>query len=72
MEQWTHAQRKADHGYRTLFTTNASLENAKQLVSAYKQGKIRDMNKELWTAKKIIDATLHPGTDSPVPVVLAL
>ncbi|KAE9965858.1 hypothetical protein EG328_009327 [Venturia inaequalis] len=50
----------------TLFTTNAGLENAKQLVSAYKQGKIRDMNKELWTAKKIIDSTLHPDTGLPV------
>lgn len=56
------SRREADYGHSTLFTTNAGLENAKQLISAYKQGKIRDMNKELWTAKKIIDSTLHPGT----------
>lgn len=55
-------RREANYGHSTLFTSNAGLENAKQLVSAYKQGMIRDMNEELWTAKKIIDSTLHPGT----------
>jgi hypothetical protein len=48
---------------RTLFTSSAGLEHAKQLVTAYKTGTIRDMNPELWNAKKIIDSTLHPGTD---------
>ena len=37
------------------------MEHAKNLVSAYKQGKIRDVNAELWGAKKIVDSTLHPG-----------
>jgi hypothetical protein len=46
---------------RTLFTSSAGLEHAKQLVSAYKMGKVGEMNPELWTAKKIIDSTLHPG-----------
>ena len=25
------------------------------------QGKINEMNEELWKAKKIVDSTLHPG-----------
>jgi len=48
--------------HRTLFTSAAGLENAKQLVTAYKTGKIRDMTPDLWEAKKTIDSTLHPGT----------
>lgn len=48
--------------HRTLFTSSAGLENAKQLVTAYKTGKMRDMTPDLWEAKKTIDSTLHPGT----------
>ncbi|KAF1950092.1 Tricarboxylate/iron carrier [Byssothecium circinans] len=51
---------------RTLFTSSAGLENAKQLITAYKTGKIRDMTPELWQAKKIIDSTIHPDTGQPV------
>jgi hypothetical protein len=47
--------------HRTLFTSSSGLEHAKALVSAYKTGKIRDMNEDVWKAKKIIDSTLHPG-----------
>lgn len=46
---------------RTLLTSSTGLEHAKQLITAYKTGKIRDMTPELWKAKKIIDSTLHPG-----------
>jgi len=46
---------------RTLFTSPAGLENAKDLVTSYKQGKIQSMTPDLWSAKKVIDATLHPG-----------
>lgn len=49
---------------RTLFSTEAGLEHAKQLVSSYKQGKIQSMTPELWEAKKLIDSTLHPGMSS--------
>lgn len=48
--------------HRTLLTSSAGLENAKELVTAYKTGKIREMTPELWRAKKIIDSTIHPGT----------
>lgn len=51
---------------RTLLVNRAGLENAKSLVAAYKQGKVAEMNDELWKAKKIIDSTLHPDTGEPV------
>lgn len=28
----------------------------------YKQGRVADMTPEMWTAKKTIDSTLHPGS----------
>ncbi|PSK51751.1 hypothetical protein B9Z65_3018 [Elsinoe australis] len=51
---------------RTLFTSQASLEHAKSLITAYKQNKIQHMTPELWEAKKVVDATLHPDTGEPV------
>jgi len=46
---------------RTLLVNSAGLEHAKSLIASYKQGKVRDMNAELWEAKKVVDSTLHPG-----------
>lgn len=46
---------------RTLLVNQAGLEHAKALVAGYKQGKIGEMNTEVWKAKKIVDSTLHPG-----------
>jgi len=46
---------------RTLLVNKTGLEHAKTLVAAYKQGKIGEMNTDLWKAKKIVDSTLHPG-----------
>jgi hypothetical protein len=46
---------------RTLLVGKEGLEHAKSLVSAYKQGKVGEMNADLWKAKKIVDSTLHPG-----------
>ncbi|TGO35122.1 hypothetical protein BGAL_0227g00110 [Botrytis galanthina] len=51
---------------RTLLVNSAGLENAKSLISSYKQGKIHEMTPELWNAKKIVDSTLHPDTGTPV------
>ncbi|TQS36770.1 hypothetical protein Golomagni_02770 [Golovinomyces magnicellulatus] len=51
---------------RTLFVSKSGLENAKNTILAYKQGKIKDVNDELWRAKKIVDSTLHPDTGKPV------
>ncbi|KAL2006877.1 hypothetical protein VTN00DRAFT_9545 [Thermoascus crustaceus] len=51
---------------RMLFVSSSGLENAKRLVSAYKQGQIQSMTPELWHAKKVVDSTLHPDTGEPV------
>ncbi|KAL1839951.1 hypothetical protein VTJ49DRAFT_995 [Mycothermus thermophilus] len=51
---------------RTLFVGRAGLEQAKNLLVAYKQGQIQSMTPELWKAKKIVDSTLHPDTGEPV------
>jgi hypothetical protein len=32
------------------------------LIVDYKKGKLAEMTPELWTAKKTIDSTLHPGS----------
>ncbi|GAB7353177.1 hypothetical protein MBLNU459_g3705t1 [Dothideomycetes sp. NU459] len=64
---WGRVRHSADLADpRTLFSSQASLEHAKQLVSSYKQGKIQSMTPELWSAKKLIDSTLHPDTGKPV------
>ncbi|KAG9786592.1 sideroflexin-5, partial [Aureobasidium melanogenum] len=47
---------------RNLFVSKAGLEHAKELVTAYKTGQIKEMTPELWKAKKIVDSTLHPVT----------
>lgn len=51
---------------RTLFVSSSGLENAKKLVSSYKQGQTTSMTPEIWRAKKIVDSTLHPDTGQPV------
>lgn len=52
--------------YRTLLVSSTGLENAKQLLTAYKTGKIHKMTPDLWRSKKIVDSTLHPDTGQPV------
>ncbi|KAJ6054562.1 hypothetical protein N7444_003660 [Penicillium canescens] len=51
---------------RTLFVSGAGLESAKSLIASYKQNRIPVMTPELWSAKKVVDATLHPDTGTPV------
>ncbi|KAF2735697.1 Tricarboxylate/iron carrier [Polyplosphaeria fusca] len=64
---WGRVRHSADiSDPRTLLTSSAGLENAKQLITSYKQGKITDMTPELWNAKKIVDSTIHPDTGQPV------
>jgi hypothetical protein len=46
---------------RTLLVNKEGLEHAKNLISGYQQGKIGEMNADLWRAKQIVDSTLHPG-----------
>lgn len=57
--EWTSANHGDD---RTLFTSSAGLEKAKSMITDYKQGRTAEMTPELWTAKKTIDSTLHPGS----------
>ncbi|KAI1312001.1 sideroflexin-5 [Xylaria venustula] len=51
---------------RTLLAGRSGLEDAKRLITAYKQGEIKEMTPELWKAKKIVDSTIHPDTGKPV------
>ncbi|KAJ5188198.1 Tricarboxylate/iron carrier [Penicillium cf. griseofulvum] len=51
---------------RTLFVSPAGLESAKSLIASYKQNRLPAMTPELWSAKKVVDATLHPDTGTPV------
>ena len=41
--------------------TKKGLEDSKELIANYKLGKIAQMSPELWHAKKVVDATIHPG-----------
>ncbi|WYZ40765.1 hypothetical protein EsH8_IV_001106 [Colletotrichum jinshuiense] len=50
----------------TLLVGSTGLEQAKSLLTDYKQGKIPRMTPELWQAKKVVDSTLHPDTGEPV------
>ncbi|KAK2039924.1 tricarboxylate carrier [Colletotrichum somersetense] len=50
----------------TLLVGSTGLEQAKALLTDYKQGKITSMTPELWKAKKVVDSTLHPDTGEPV------
>ncbi|KAK4545336.1 hypothetical protein LTR36_003516 [Oleoguttula mirabilis] len=64
---WGRVKHSADiSDPRTLLTSSTGLEHAKSLITQYKQGKIGSMTPELWTAKKIVDSTLHPDTGEPV------
>jgi hypothetical protein len=51
---------------RTLFVGKTGLEQAKQIVTSYKQGKTQQLTPEVWRAKRIVDSTLHPETGQPV------
>lgn len=44
-----------------LLITKKGLEDSKELIANYKLGKIAQMSPELWHAKKVVDATIHPG-----------
>ncbi|KAK2000581.1 tricarboxylate carrier [Colletotrichum falcatum] len=50
----------------TLLVGSTGLEQAKALLTDYKQGRITSMTPDLWKAKKVVDSTLHPDTGEPV------
>ncbi|KAI5805406.1 Tricarboxylate/iron carrier [Peziza echinospora] len=51
---------------RTLFTTSAQLSSYVSLISQYKNGIVTEITPEVWAAKKVVDATLHPDTGEKV------
>jgi sideroflexin-5 len=54
---------------RTLFTDEEKLHQSLALLEEYKQGGARDTPvEELWQAKKIKDAIVHPDTGEKVPM----
>jgi len=55
------------HTSRTLLTSSTGLQHAKDLITEYKQNQIPEMTPDLWTAKKIVDSTLHPGNTPTKP-----
>jgi len=64
---WGRVRHSADvSDPRTLLVSKDGLQQAKGFISAYKQGKMKEMTPDLWRAKKIVDATLHPDTGEPV------
>ncbi|CBF75419.1 sideroflexin family transporter [Aspergillus nidulans FGSC A4] len=64
---WGRVRHAADiSDPRMLFVSSAGLEQAKRLISSYKQNEVPTMNAELWRAKKVVDSTLHPDTGEPV------
>ncbi|PKY06041.1 putative mitochondrial cation transporter [Aspergillus campestris IBT 28561] len=64
---WGRVRHAADiSDPRTLFVSSSGLEQAKNLISSYKQNHVPAMTPDLWRAKKVVDATLHPDTGSPV------
>ena len=52
--------------------SSVGLENAKKLVTDYKQGSLQAMTPEIWKAKKVVDSTLHPGYSSLFVVKLSI
>ncbi|KAI1927435.1 Sideroflexin FSF1 [Ophidiomyces ophidiicola] len=60
---WGRVKQAADiSDPRTLFVSSARLANAQAMLAAYRDGRLAGaMTPELWQAKKIVDATLHPA-----------
>jgi hypothetical protein len=46
---------------RTLLASTQALNQARDLLISYKTGNIKEMNDDLWKAKKLVDSTIHPG-----------
>jgi len=59
---------------RTLFTTQEELDGAVALLKNYREGKLdrRPSDEELWKAKKICDAIIHPDTGEKIPLPFRL
>ncbi|AET40609.1 Fsf1p Ecym_6227 [Eremothecium cymbalariae DBVPG len=49
-----------------LLTTEADLKQARDIISAYRHGKLKEPTPEFWYAKKQLDSTVHPDTGDTV------
>ncbi|EYE98837.1 sideroflexin family transporter [Aspergillus ruber CBS 135680] len=68
---WGRVRHSADIADpRMMFVSSTGLENAKRLITSYKQSQIPNMTPELWRAKKVVDSTIHPVADNGEPVFL--
>lgn len=51
---------------RMLFTNDADLKRAREIIDSYRNGQLKDTTPEFWSAKKQLDATVHPDTGEKV------
>ncbi|CUS20352.1 LAQU0S01e04698g1_1 [Lachancea quebecensis] len=49
-----------------LLTTENDLQKARDVVSAYRRGELKQTTPEFWHAKKQLDSTVHPDTGETV------
>lgn len=49
-----------------LLTTQKDLEKAREIVSAYRHGNLKETTSEFWHAKKQLDSTVHPDNGETV------
>lgn len=49
-----------------LLTTEKDLAHAREIISAYRHGELKETTPEFWRAKKQLDSTVHPDTGKTV------
>lgn len=49
-----------------LFTTEKDLDRAREVISSYRSGVLRQTTPEFWHAKRQLDSTVHPDTGETV------
>ncbi|CAI4833947.1 AMM_1a_G0051710.mRNA.1.CDS.1 [Saccharomyces cerevisiae] len=49
-----------------LLTTEKDLAHAREIISAYRHGELKETTPEFWRAKKQLDSTAHPDTGKTV------
>ncbi|CAI2029809.1 hypothetical protein SEUBUCD646_0H03020 [Saccharomyces eubayanus] len=49
-----------------LLTSEKDLAHAKEIISAYRHGELKETTPEFWRAKKQLDSTVHPDTGETV------
>ncbi|SCV02563.1 LAME_0H02806g1_1 [Lachancea meyersii CBS 8951] len=49
-----------------LLTTEKQLKEARNIISSYRRGELKDTTPKFWKAKKQLDSTVHPDTGETV------